>query len=647
MVTDMKEFIASHTRESVLKMKGVLKVAKKYKNELMGLFVHEVLAKRRYNLDKEMNVNYEDENLIFRTTDAELVKSVPATHVVVVRKQDNPHQLLHTERVHLMEYGIKKYFGVNDINGIDPKKRLIMVSPCAGLYLKIFFTHNILINQAITEDPNDIQRLMKLIFNLLRLAPDEDSIAKIFTNICTCVLDEHRCEHMKKEKGNGLYIFAHSIYYMKDKLINEILKNGEDILFTAHILKNNSKGKVSQYLFNEVEGRITEKERLKFGTNNEVTEFRVMNKKIIKQRNPGVEYEMASWKCENNWVEFLVTDDKLYEHPNFCPRLYKVKNITTKTTVTKVDKWFIHENMIHVVGTIIGVGGMENDFTSNDWIPEYKDNYIIQPGSKISRINPNILGSIYMSYDKESDRNALMRVYESTTEIITFRVGQFSMWERLKWKIGSLFTEKEYMDFTRAVKLEKKGNKLVISNEAMNALLESLLNIDRINGQVLQSMWKRCLATFGTSAVDQTQIYDIMTILLFEAVKTRALIYELESSDMVKCYNEMIRKENYSWYTRVIDYLFSSRTDMKKTVKVGPIEEKREEKREQKKMTYNPVERLQKKKEYVKKMAKKNLEIMKMVMKRDTVIEEMLNYEQVGRSYRRRKNMLRKWLKRT
>jgi hypothetical protein len=600
------------------KLKAIVRQVRLHQNPYLSMFLYDVAFKMKYNIDKELTVDYEDENLIFKTSSPELVKSVPTTDVKIISEQGNPHQLLHTERVHLMEYGLKKYFTMKDINEMPKEKKIIMVSPCSGLYLKLFYTHNIYINQALTNDPNDRERFIKLIFNLLRLAPTIDDVERISQRVCVCNLDTEMCPHMKKHANDApLYLFAHSIYYMKDKLINNILETGSDIIFTAHILKDNTEGKVAHKIYNNIKNRGSSNYSINRMLKEQTKDGKAKSKEEIL--NPGIDYTMASWVCKDNWVDFNVTDDKLYNHPNFMPILYYTKNVVTDTTITRVDKYFIHENMIHVVGSIIGSLGVKNDFRSITDVPSYKDNYVIQPGSRINKVTGVNLGTIYLNEDPETKRCALMRVFESQTQIITFRSGQFSMWEKLKWHVGSVFTEREYMDFTQAVKIEKKGNILVVSNSALNGLLDSVMNTETVDNKILVSLWKRCLATFGDTAVDQNQIYDIMTMLIYEAVKVKALIYDLEDSDMVKAYNNMLKKSNYSLYTKIYDWIFGPSNQLEKQKKM--VEGL---KRKQKQQTYIPTKRIEAKRHYVAKIMKRNELLVDMMIARQSVPDEMI-----------------------
>jgi hypothetical protein len=556
----IREMYSVQTRE---KLKAIMRAAKKYKSPHLYYFLHEVILKLKYNLDKEMTVVKSDEFEVIKTCDPELFKSVPESKLEIKESNDNPHDVLHTQRIHLMNYGIKKYFGIKEISELPKTVKIVMISPASNLYLNLFYTHNVFINQAMTNDPNDRERLVKLIFNLIKIAPSIEALDKLGSNICTCYQGEERCSHTKIF-GHALYLLPHSIYYLKDQFINNLLKEGIEIIFTAHVIKENSTGKVERILMNKIENEpqiVTDREYYKMNTQDDITSIKLGA--VKKKRRAVTKYEIASWKSENGWVDFEVKDDKYYNHQNFLPELYRIKNITTEYTITRVYKYFIFENMIHVVGVITGTEGHDNDFRSYTEAKTRYNNYEILPGTQINLINENTVGRIYMKEDEKTQRCALMRVYESQSEIFTFRFDQFSMINRLGWKVGHRFTEQEYIDFTRQMYIKKKGNKIVVSNEAMNGLLESLLNTTYIDSNILISMWKRCLATFGSSAVDQDQIYDIMTLLLFEALKTKIYINHLGESDLVTAYNNLLKKTDHSLYTRFVDWLVPSKTELK------------------------------------------------------------------------------------
>jgi len=608
----MKEANAALVMQKARELRDMLSVDEKNKwrqvlityktkigNPAWEKLMYDIIMRHKYDF-KSLNIDEVDKDAIVTNT-PEHFCSIPRSKIIVNKHQEsNPHGPLHTQRVHLMEYSLKKYFGIKDINELRERKvSMAMISPATGTYLKLFYTHNLHINQAITNDPNDLERFNKLVMNLIKLAPTPEDVKEIGKRVCTCYLKDEPCCHIKAMKPS-LIMMPHSIYYLSDKLINAILKQGADIIYTAHILKNDSSGKLETLDWNDVN-----KVGLRYDNIKRKKKYFEKNKVDYNPENQNI-MKVAEWKCDSNQVEFNVNDDKIYRHKNFLPLLYECKNIATKTTVTKIDKYFVFDNMIHASGTITGYPGYENDFCS--YTTEYKESsYIIRPGSQIDKINENMAGNLYVHYDKEKDKPTLMRVYKTKVEFMTFRVGQFSLKDKIKWAVGNCFSEKEYMDMTKNYIMSKKAQKIVVGNEAFNGLMESLLNSEKIDNKILSSMWKRCLATFGASVTSWEQVYDIMTQLLYESLKARIAINELENSDIVFAMNNLLKKNNYSWTTRIYDYFFPP-------TKI----EKKEQPKEEKTYTEAPKLKMQ--------VPKKKRKVRKTTIVHDIITNMVVNY---------------------
>jgi hypothetical protein len=569
------------TQEDRFKWANILRIFKtKRGNPAWERLVYDVVINHKFDFSKPIELEMEQD---IETDSPELFHSVPSSYVKVVGKKQNPHDPLHVQREHLIEYSLKKYFNVKTINEVGMRQpRIAMISPASGTYLKLFYTQDIHICQAITNDPNDIERFERLVIALMRLAPNPKDVLEIGKRVCTCYQENEVCCHIKEQKPT-IVMFPHSIYYVKDELINNILENGADIIYTAHIVKENSSGKACKYTYNNLY-------YLYKGQQHENKKYEYYRKKEKEKKyNPDAEREdvIASWENDNNQVEFDIKDDKLYKHRNFLPILYETSNVSTKTTVTTVDKAFLFENMKHVSGTIRGTPFKKNDFTS--YTTKYKESsYMIQPGSRVDKINEKMKGNVYVHNDQKTDKTVIMRIFDTKTEFMTFRAGQFSIKEKMKWMVGNIFSEKEYMDLTRNYIVEKKANKIVINNEAFNGLMESLLHTEKIDSKILMSMWKRCLATFGSSATSWEQVYDILTVLLYEGLKTRIAINELENSDIVTALNNLLNKKEYSLATKIIDFLFKP-TPVEQLNHCIKIEQK-EEKDKKYQQTYTKYE---------------------------------------------------------
>jgi hypothetical protein len=587
--TQMKKLFSSISEQMRFKVKALMRgyLTEIGHNRPWDQFFTDLIIKQKYNLNDIEGVKYEDEDLVFRTCEPHSVKSVPTTLIKVVNHIKNPHALFHTERVHLMQYALNQYYGVKNMDELKKRKVSIgMISPASGLYLKIFYEQDVIINQAVTNDPNDQERFNHLVLNLLKVAEDPVRTHEIIKRVCTCYQDEKVCTHLRTNCAGRIILLPHSIYYLKDELINDILKQGMDIIFTAHILENNQAGSHKLLLRNKIIN--TNKGTINYLKDTYEKYYKKKDKGYEYDPNPSYAYTSASWSCSENWVTFNVTDDKIYNHRNYMPALINTKNITTTKTITKVNKYFIHERMIHVAATITGVMGEDNDY--NSYHEQYqKDAYLIRPGTQIDRINTSNVGNLYVHTD-EKGKTAIMRVHKTNVSFMTFRADQFSLWKKLGWKIGNLFSEKEYMDLTKRYKLEKGGNTIILSNEAFNGLLGALLNTEKLDSRMLTNMWKMCLATFSSTAVGYEQIYDIMTLLIYEGLKTKVAINELSNSETVRVFNQLLQPQKYTWYTKLYDRIFPAQEPTIIKKEVGEIQVNKKGHEIKKQQTYKKKE---------------------------------------------------------
>lgn len=414
---------------------------------------------------------------------------------------DNQHLDFHSQRIILLEKLLKKRFKAKTITELkeDENLRLAFVSPATETSHRLW-GRNCHINCFLSNDINDIKRATNYLNQLIALTP-ENQMDLVFTNLCTCKQDDKMCEHIEQFEPTAV-VFPHSIYYMKDTLINNILDSGADVLFTAHIFQSGTEDIIAS------NGR-----------------------KII------------SWSCYMNTVRFNVLDDKKYEHKSFMPVLMNEKNVVTKNSLTKLEYWFEYDCMLHGAGYISSDPFRKADFSSGSVISE-KSKYILGTRHCLRAVNDRDVGSVYVKEDK--DEKFMVKVLNNTVQCFNFRADNFKFYDLFFGGKAGNFKDDEYTDLSSRFSIEYPESCVEITNEIYNHLFTVAFNQDpkQLDHDKLKKLFAQTEQLIGNSSNNHYMNYVVLKNILYDVLLANIMVDDLSKSKIVKLLNKFPIQEN-------------------------------------------------------------------------------------------------------
>jgi hypothetical protein len=463
-------------------------------------------------------------------------------HVFTKKKNDkNPHQILHSQRQWLMNQAILKYYNESSLAGIKNKK-IVAISPSSGLTRYLYPSGNYYINTAITGDPNDISRGVMTMVEIVSIKKDE-----FLNNWCSCYQEKEPCQHIK-EFNPQLVLLPHSVYYLKDELINWFLDKGKDVIGTAHVYNPDTAGQIIDRSWRKIREEGDEKNK--------------------KQKYKG--YVISEYSEENGQVTMDIKDDKVYHHRNFMPALYNTSNITTQTTTTRVHQRFRFQNMDHISFQITGIYGMANDFNSYISSNRAKNPILITSSSKLETVSEQNVGNYYIKEVGEDGDKMLIRILDSKVETFHVRSRNTSLLNILfHWGNGNLM-DRDFYRFVRQFKFTQEGGILNIENDAYNNIYLAAMAVTKYDYKNLLTLYQKAVAIIGRKMINIGTIYTLVKTILRDVVKTKLMVLQLSETRILKDISEFPYKKSIP--QKIFDFLVSpleldSDLNIKKEVK--------------------------------------------------------------------------------
>lgn len=448
-------------------------------------------------------------------------------HVFTKKRNDkNPHQILHSQRQWLMNQAILKYYNESSFDPIK-KKRIVAISPSSGLTKYLYPSGNYYINTAITGDPNDISRGVMTMVEIISIKKEE-----FLSNWCSCFQEKEPCIHIK-EFNPQLVLLPHSVYYLKDELINWFLDKGKDVIGTAHVYNP------------DTAGQIVDRSWRKLREDGE--------SKNKKQKYKG--YVISEYSEENGQVTMDIKDDKVYHHRNFMPALYNTSNITTQTTTTRVYQRFRFQNMDHISFQVTGIYGMANDFNSYISSNRAKNPILITSSSKLETVSEQNVGNYYIKEVGDEGDKMLIRILDSKVETFHVRSRNTSLLNILfHWGNGNLM-DRDFFRFVRQFKFTQEGGILNIENDAYNNIYLAAMAVTKYDYKNLLTLYQKAVAIIGRKMINIGTIYTLVKTILRDVVKTKLMVLQLSETRILKDISEFPYKKSIP--QKIFDFLVS------------------------------------------------------------------------------------------
>jgi len=248
----------------------------------------------------------------------------------------NFHALLALERRAIEHFVLQKVLGYN-MHNHEPIKSMIDVY--CSTRLAAIYSDKIRFHRPVIE-ARDIQRKAELEAKMV------NNFDSDMSRICDCKLDDKICTHMETQ---DVLNFTHSLYYVKEKLINDALKKNKIITGACHIFES------GEYDFDYIVA----------------------------------EDHLARIKRHNNKIEMTIMNDKTYKHPAILNYLWERNEFSFSNCTVQVYCRIQHDKFQHIGFAIYPFKNQKPDMTTDFRLhtsEESNDNVFYQDGVK------NILG---------------------------------------------------------------------------------------------------------------------------------------------------------------------------------------------------------------------------------------------------------------